>query len=166
MENELREGRTLWIKMPYGEFFIRNSTDVVLLAGGTGITAFTAFLENLTPDHPKNVYLAYGARNRALLTYKVLLDDKVSKVEKLQVFYFVEHACRQDEDAQATPVKNNPKSFEIPGCIDIDGFWPSIKNPKDATYYISGPPAMNRSLSNELLKRGIRKTEIVIDAWE
>jgi len=166
MENELREGRILWIKMPYGEFVIQNSTDVVLLAGGTGITAFTAFLENITPDYPNQVYLAYGARNRSLLTYKVLLDDQVSRIEKLQAYYFIEHSCHQDKELQATSEKKKPASPEIPGYVDIGSFWSSIKNPYDANFYISGPPAMNRSLSNELLQRGIQKTNIIIDAWE
>ena len=35
--------------MPYGDFVIDGAADVVLFAGGTGITAFTAFLEDLTP---------------------------------------------------------------------------------------------------------------------
>ena len=50
MERDLSEGRSVWIKMPYGDFVIENDRDVVLFAGGTGITGFTAFLESLTPD--------------------------------------------------------------------------------------------------------------------
>ena len=34
--------------MPYGDFVVDGRADVVLFAGGTGITAFTAFLEGLT----------------------------------------------------------------------------------------------------------------------
>ncbi len=166
MENELREGRILWIKMPYGEFSVRNSTDVVLLAGGTGITAFTAFLGNLAPDHPNRVCLAYGARNRSLLTYRALLDNQASKVEKLKIFYFIEHGDCRAENQQATLPGIGRRFLEIPGCINIGGFWSSINNPSDTVFYVSGPPAMNRSLSNELLRRGVRKTDIVIDAWE
>src|SRR3954470_1179985 len=41
MERDLVEGRQVWIKMPYGDFVIDAQGDVVLLAGGTGMTAFT-----------------------------------------------------------------------------------------------------------------------------
>src|SRR6476646_4879748 len=44
MEREAVEGRQLWIKIPYGDSVTENRTDIVLFAGGTGVTAFTAFL--------------------------------------------------------------------------------------------------------------------------
>ena len=52
MERDLAEGREVWIKMPYGDFVVDGRADVVLFAGGTGVTAFTAFLEDLTPGAP------------------------------------------------------------------------------------------------------------------
>lgn len=166
MENELMEGRSLWVKMPYGEFFIRDSKDVVLLAGGTGITAFTAFIEHLSPNYPNRVYLAYGARNRSLLTYRPLLEEQASKIEKLRVFYFVENGSCRIVNVEKTIAGNGQGPLEIPGYIDIGGFWSSVRDPLDSVFYVSGPPAMNRSLSDDLLRRGIKKTEIVIDAWE
>ena len=45
-------------------------SDVVLFAGGTGITAFTAFLAGLTTDTDQSVTLAYGARTVSLLIYR------------------------------------------------------------------------------------------------
>ena len=50
MERELAVGREVWVKLPYGEFVIDPTRDAVLFAGGTGVTAFTAFLQSLTPD--------------------------------------------------------------------------------------------------------------------
>jgi len=43
MEAELVDGGQVWVKMPYGEFFIDDSADAVLVSGGTGVSAFTAF---------------------------------------------------------------------------------------------------------------------------
>src|SRR5258708_2221444 len=60
MENELVEGRQVWIKMPYGDFVIEEDADVMLFAGGTGVTAFTAFLEALPAAATHSVALAYG----------------------------------------------------------------------------------------------------------
>ena len=50
---ELREGQGVWVKLPYGEFVIPDADNVVLLAGGTGITAFIAFIDGLTDSFCK-----------------------------------------------------------------------------------------------------------------
>jgi ferredoxin-NADP reductase len=44
MAAELVEGGQVWIKLPYGEFVVHDTRDVALFAGGTGVTAFTAFI--------------------------------------------------------------------------------------------------------------------------
>jgi ferredoxin-NADP reductase len=51
MESELHPGAEVWVKLPYGEFIVGTGTSVCLLAGGTGVTAFTAFLAGLGADH-------------------------------------------------------------------------------------------------------------------
>ncbi|HEX4568193.1 MAG TPA: FAD-dependent oxidoreductase, partial [Vicinamibacterales bacterium] len=70
MEREAIEGRRVWIKLPYGEFIIDSRNDIVLLAGGTGVTAFTAFLEDVPPAEDQSITLAYGARMVNLLIYR------------------------------------------------------------------------------------------------
>ncbi len=47
MEQTLAVGASVWVKLPYGEFVIDDARDAVLIAGGTGISAFTAFIEAL-----------------------------------------------------------------------------------------------------------------------
>jgi NAD(P)H-flavin reductase len=155
MERELHLNQWVWVKLPYGDFVIDGSKDVVLLAGGTGITAFTAFLDGLTSSFPHNVYLIYGARNRNLLIYLDLLQQRVQTAPQLHVFYFVEHS--NDEDS----VLN-----EILGCLSVTPLWSNIENPLEAQYYLSGPPAMLKVISRELIERSISKESIKIDAWE
>jgi len=72
MEKELAEGKWVWIKLPHGEFIVQGISAVVVFAGGTGITAFTAFLDALTPAFSHKIYLAYGAREPRLLIYRDL----------------------------------------------------------------------------------------------
>ena len=69
MERELAEGRGVWVKLPYGEFVIDQSRDAVLFAGGTGVTAFTAFLQSLETGRAPRVLLFYGARTPDLFVY-------------------------------------------------------------------------------------------------
>jgi len=93
MEKELAEGKFVWIKLPYGEFIVQATSDVVLFAGGTGITAFTAFLDGLTPAFPHKVYLAYGARDSNLLIYRDLVQRRAAVVSQLHPFYFIEQGA-------------------------------------------------------------------------
>jgi ferredoxin-NADP reductase len=152
MESGLVEGKEVWIKMPYGDFIIESGPEVVLFAGGTGVTAFTAFLEDLASSSEQPVTLAYGARTRELLIYRDIVERCAGRVPSLQVSYFVE------QDAPA-PGMN-------PGRVSVDALWPRLRRPLDASYYISGPPLMLRGLAQDLRARDISPESIHIDAWE
>jgi len=153
MESELAEGRQVWIKMPYGDFVVGGRADVVLFAGGTGITAFTAFLEGLTPAQHA-ITLAYGARSDRLLIYRDVVERCAARVPSLDVAYFVE----QGGDADRPGV--------LRGRVSVEAVWPRVPRPRDASYYISGPPPMLRSIGEDLRARNISPEAIHIDAWE
>jgi ferredoxin-NADP reductase len=153
MEQEIIPGRDVWVKMPYGEFFVDVSRPVVLFAGGTGITAFTAFLDDLitSPRHPVTVF--YGARQKDLLVYRSLVDRCVQDLHRFQAFYFLESLEHKSLN-------------ELPGQISIASIWRHIPDPVNSSFYVSGPPAMIRSLSTQLRDMGVNGQSIHIDAWE
>ena len=161
MERELREHRSVWVKLPYGEFVIDDTRDVVLFAGGTGITAFTAFLEGLPPDYGHEIYLAYGARTSRLLIYRGLVEERVKIVSRLHPFYFVE---RDIDEPELT--EGETRSNETIGRLSVAAVWDKIKLPFETLYYISGAPAMLKAISQDLSSRGIKSNSIKIDAWE
>lgn len=161
MEQELKEGKCVWVKLPYGEFVIGDNSDIVLFAGGTGITAFTAFLDSLTPDFRHSVFLAYGARNRQLLVYRDLVQQRAQSVPRLLPCYFIE----QDSN-DVRPAKDRSEPAEVVGRLSVAAVWHKIVKPFDSTFYISGPPMMLHTLSEDLRERGVRPEAIKIDAWE
>jgi len=152
MEKELHEGRMAWVKMPYGDFVIQDAGDVVLLAGGTGITAFIAFIESLTGVFHSSVYLAYGARKPELLLYRESIDAKAGANNGFHVRYFVESGSR------------SPELFA--GRLSLEAIWNKLKDPENTAYYIAGPPAMIQTLTANLLKKEIAAEMIKVDAWE
>ena len=160
MENELSEGGHVWIKLPYGEFVMKNIGDVVLFAGGTGITAFTAYLECLTPGSKQTVYLAYGARSSDLLIYRDMIQNRARTTPFLKVAYFVE---RNDGSRSLTEESGQPDHI---GCLSVAAIWPIIQRPHESTFYLSGPPAMLRGVSQDLRSMGISAEAIKVDAWE
>ena len=90
MEREAIEGRHDWVKMPYGDFVIDGRTEVVLFAGGTGVTAFTAFLEDAHSTDVQRITLAYGARTADLLIYREVVERCAQRTPALSVICFAE----------------------------------------------------------------------------
>jgi ferredoxin-NADP reductase len=151
MESELHPGRQVWIKMPYGEFIVGANDDVCLLAGGTGITAFTAFLGALSPDYPHSVCLFYGARCPDLLIYRSLVETARKSCSNLKVWFLVE------QDAKGNDY--------VLGRIDAPTVYNSLPDPLSCTYYLAGPPAMISDLTVGLVQYGVAPNRIIADAW-
>jgi ferredoxin-NADP reductase len=160
MERDLAEGVEVWIKMPYGEFVIDSHADAVLFAGGTGITAFTAFIEGLTPDRGQRVVLAYGARNSTLLVYRDVVERAARTSPTLNVTYFVEQG-----ETEAGARWRESSSPQL-GRVSVAAMWPQLRQPEQAHFYISGPPAMLQTIARDLKSNGIPGDRIHIDAWE
>jgi ferredoxin-NADP reductase len=145
MERELAKGAAVWAKLPYGEFVVDPDTDAVLFAGGTGITAYTAFLHSLLPDREARVLLCYGARTRDLLVYAGLAQECAQRVPSLDVRLFAE-----DRD----------------GKLGVDAVWDAVARLRAPVFYLSGPPQMLSALSAQLGERGVSPGDIRTDAWE
>ena len=145
MERELTPGREAWVKLPYGEFVVDGTRDAVLFAGGTGITAFTAFLQSLQPGQASRVRLFYGARRPDLFVYGPTVEARASDVPALTCTLVCE----------ATQ-----------GRLAVDAAWSSIKDLECPLFYLSGPPAMLDALTEQLLTRDVADEDIRTDAWE
>ncbi|HEY3444748.1 MAG TPA: FAD-dependent oxidoreductase [Myxococcales bacterium] len=151
MENELKPGAEVWAKLPYGDFLIDPSRDTVLLAGGTGVSAFTAFIEGLEPNHPRRVLLAYGARSPELLLSRTLAERRATEVPAFSSLLFV--------DSSAGGVC-------LQGPISLDAIWPKLEGMSEPVCYLSGPPKMIEALGAGLRARGVPDDRIRKDAWE
>ena len=145
MERELAVGADVWVKLPYGDFVIDPERDAVLFAGGTGVTAFTAFLQSLRPEAAQQVALFYGARTTDLFVYGPLVEGRAEAVSALTT-----HLVCEATD----------------GRLDVDAAWPAIASLRDPVCYLSGPPAMLGALTTQLRGRGVPTVDVRIDAWE
>ena len=145
MERELAAGGSAWVKLPYGEFVVEPDRDAVLFAGGTGITAFTAFLRSLAPERSSRVLLFYGARTPDLFVYGDLARTRARDVPALTC-----HLVCEATD----------------GRLDVGAAWPAIATLDNPLFYLSGPPAMLAALTAQLQGRGVAQEDIRTDAWE
>jgi ferredoxin-NADP reductase len=166
MEQVLKVGGEVWIKLPYGDFVIDGARDAVLIAGGTGISAFTAFLQSLTPQAMSHVTLVYGARTPALFLFQDMILSQLATVPQFDAVFFAEN-----EDATFTQqLAAHPKA---PAChagrISLEAVLrlpPSVLRPPSAVFYLSGPPIMLSTLSQQLLAGGVPAGLVRTDAWE
>ncbi len=137
--NECEVGETFNLLGPFGHFTyqpLRDSKDVVFLAGGSGITPFMAFLQNqafLEKIH--SLTLLYGAKSEFDLIFKKEIDEICSKNKKIQVIYVLSEQKRSD---YAYGFIDEEKILQI-------GF-------ENKTFFVSGPLKMYFSL-NEIFKK-------------
>jgi ferredoxin-NADP reductase len=145
--------------MPYGEFVIDEAGDAILIAGGTGISAFTAFLEALTPQCSQTVTLVYGARTPGLLLFQKMILAQLAAVSKLHAVFFTE----TPDEAFAQRMAALPRGPRcLTGRISLD----AVLRPLTSVFYLSGPPVMLNTLSADLRSRGLAPEQIRTDAWE
>jgi ferredoxin-NADP reductase len=145
MERELAPGRETWVKLPYGEFMVDPAKDAVLFAGGTGITAFTAFLQSLEGERVPRVLVCYGARTQALLVYADVAEACARRAPTLDVRLYTE---------------------DREGRLSVDAAWDAVERLTAPTFYLSGPPQMLDALTAQLCERGVSMETIRTDAWE
>ena len=137
MEQELAEGKEVWVKFPYGEFIIHDNRGAVLFAGGTGITAFSAYIDQLEPDQENAIDLFYGARSYDLLIYKRMIDQQCEICPKLNVWYYFENGHPQGD-------------HDTKGILSVSSAFDHLMNPSEKNFYLSGPPQMLNSLHSDL----------------
>ena len=136
MERTLRAGGHAWVKLPYGDFVIDEKRDAVLIAGGTGITAFSAFLEGLTPDFPRRVTVVYGARTASLLLFQDMILSQLAAIPNFDVVFFTES---QDDSfsRRMCALPHAPRCF--PGRISLSALTSPVRPPMPSK--LSHPPS-------------------------
>jgi ferredoxin-NADP reductase len=152
MEAGLRLGSPVWVNMPFGEFTINPERDACLLAGGTGVTAFSAFLAGLPTAYPHLIHLFYGARRPGQLIYRPLVEAAAQRCTGLRVRYFAE------QDFEGTDCQ--------PGRIDVEAVFGTVPEPLSLAYYLAGPPGMIQTLTLALTRHDLDPSQVISEAWE
>jgi len=153
MQKELTSGARVWAKLPYGDFVISTARPAVLWAGGTGVSAFVAFLVSDAWDD-EFVDLVYGVRHASHVVFRGVIEQAASRGMPLHVFV--------EESVTGTPFSN---AIVNQGVIDASGVWRTLRQPARSNHYLSGPPQMLSALRAQLELLGVPHDQIMIDAW-
>ncbi len=125
---------------PSGEFHyenLRDSKNIVCVAGGSGITPFISMAGSLVDaDEDYNMTLFYGARTQVQLAYKEELNALAEKCSKFKVIYVLsDEKCDDCENGFIT-AELMEKYVEI----------------ETSTFFLCGPQAMYDFVGKELEK--------------
>ena len=145
MSNELKVGKIIYLKLPYGDLFIKphSKNNTVFIAGGTGITPFLSLFNSHYFIEYKNPYLYLGVRNKNFNIYQNEIDNaKLINPSFDYKIYF------ENTD----------------GILNINKIFNNHGN--NSTYFISGPPIMIKTFKNFLLENNTPLDNIRTDDWE
>lgn len=145
MQHELKPGKQVTLKLPYGDLFTQphNKANTVFIAGGTGITPFLSLFGDSSFGTYEKPTLYAGFRNHELNLYM----DQIELARKINPGLEV-HLAYQDKD----------------GALDIETIYQNSNN--KTSFFISGPPLMINSFKNYLLGQGLSREQIKTDDWE
>ncbi|HPJ94543.1 MAG TPA: FAD/NAD-binding family oxidoreductase [Deltaproteobacteria bacterium] len=148
----LKKGDRVKCAGPYGVFCrdIENRPDIVMIAGGVGITPFLSVLRHFHNNH---------ARNRVLLLWSnKTIDDAfardelngMTRVLQLNVLY----SLSREQDAHRYADDAYPSALFMSGRITEDVLRDRVSS-KDQSFYLCGPPPMQEFILSQLGEFGI-----------
>lgn len=143
MEQTLKVGSEVWLKLPYGDLFQQphSKENTVFIAGGTGITPYLSLFTHESFAEYANPKIYLGFRSKAYNIYQEELDRSCNPFKSVKLIY-------QDSD----------------GIINIEQIY--AENDPLSNYFISGPPAMIKSFKQILIGNGVPAGNVLTDDWE
>lgn len=158
VNEQLKEGDVIESKAPSGSFFLDldDSRPVILLAGGIGVTPMVSMIDSLQANSPDRLtILFYGVRNKADHAFTDDLSQIKESSENLHVLNC--YSKPQAEDVQG-------KDFHVKGFVSTDLIKRLMPNP-DCQFYLCGPPAFMKSLSEGLEAWGVPANQVHSEAF-
>ena len=145
MALELKEGKLVVVKLPYGSLFhdIPSDSTSIFIAGGTGITPFLSLFTDKSFERYKNPRLYAGFRNKYYNVYETFLSRANGINSRFE--YKIKY-----EDSE--------------GMLDIAEIFTHER--PDSLFFLSGPPQMIKNFRQYLEQSGVDKVNIRTDDWE
>jgi ferredoxin-NADP reductase len=145
--SRVRVGDVLDVSAPRGSFtFQPGDRPVVLLSAGVGATPVLAMLHVLAAEaSPGEVWWLYGARNR---------DEHPFAQESRRLLQALPHSRSQILSSRPGPQDRPGLDFDAPGHLSVTVL-KELGVPRDADFYLCGPPAFLQDLTTGLAAWGV-----------
>jgi ferredoxin-NADP reductase len=161
MRSEIAVGKTVWLKFPYGDFIIDSiagaERDVILVAGGTGITPYLSFLsQTLRKPSNRKISLFYGVRKISHVICGDIIGACLNSLPGFSLHFFVE------ENLDPGKIPFGGKCGSLKASVIAS----TAKNLVNPIVFLSGPPQMISAFKKDFIEGGIDPKNIAIDEWE
>jgi ferredoxin-NADP reductase/MOSC domain-containing protein YiiM/ferredoxin len=154
LHNHVRVGDILQVSAPRGTFTLRpGDGGAVLLSAGIGATPVLAMLHSLASTAataPREVWWLYGARNR---------DDHPFAQESRGLLKALVHSRTYITYSRPGTDDRLGEDYDAPGHLSV----PVIEQlgvPRDADFYLCGPPSFLRDLAASLRAWGVQASQV------
>jgi len=143
MEEQLKVGSEVWLKLPYGDLFTQphNKANTIFIAGGTGITPFLSLFTHESFNEYINPSIYLGFRSKEYNIYLEEMNRSCNASKSVKYFF-------ENSD----------------GIIDIHKIY--NENGTNSDYFISGPPIMIKTFKQSLIAKGVLAKQVLTDDWE
>jgi len=163
MSRQLEVGGEVWLKLPYGDFIIEKNIeenqDILLIAGGTGLSPYLSYLEEqVESPGRRKIQLIYGVRKESHILDENLLSSCLNRIKGFKIEIFME----SETDGKLINQSVQPR----PGMITLDHILQTGAEMENPLFFLSGPITMIQSFKVGLLEAGIPLGRIRIDEWE
>lgn len=156
--DSLNEGEIIDVKAPDGGFFLEpyDSTPVVLLGGGIGVTPVLSMLKTLKDlDSQREVHFFYGVRSSNDHALKNEIEDIRSTYANAKIYICYSNPLDSDEEG---------KDYQFAERVSIPLLEKTLKG-KNYEYYLCGPPPFMNSLVEGLEEWGVPKDQINYESF-
>lgn len=155
LADQLKVGDELLISGPDGDFYympVRDGKDLVLIAAGSGITPFMGMSEQILAEHPEvEITLLYGSRSPDEIIFLQRLLAIEARHERFRLYLSV--------------TRPGPGWERERGRIDVAAIGRALQGEAAGkTFFVCGPPAMERDTVANLQKMGVARGRIRVEA--
>lgn len=153
--SELKVGDEIIVDGPFGIFTKQNNKkDLVLIAGGVGITPFISMIEdNLHNNIEQNIILIYGSKTKD----DIIFRDRLEAINQKwfnKVYLLSKEKNTEEKD----------RKYEY-GYITENTLQTHIKDIDNSIFYICGPKQMKNNVIDILNSLGVKKRFIFVEEF-
>lgn len=155
---DLTAGDEMYVQGPFGEFIINPTYDrnVVLIAGGIGITPFMSMIRSATKAQSSlPITLLYSCRSGQGIPFHDELREMEKRNPKLRVVVFVTDQTNVPEIPRMLSGRMTENHI---GQV-VGGSYTG------STYFVCGPKGFTESTESMLLAKGVRDDRIVTESF-
>lgn len=158
LHESMPEGAEIEISMPFGDFIldINNTTPVVLISGGVGLTPMMSMLKTVTEQSKtRRAVFIHAVRNGRVHAMKDTLSEIMAENPQVSRAIFYEEAAESDRKGV---------DYDYVGRVDLTKLKNQVVLP-DADYYICGPQPFMKAQSASLKDMGIKEDHIHMEVF-